>query len=61
VVAWIWLGQFLAADGNDGPFYDCKRQVARCFFIAEPPRTDCQFALLERPDRTAPDADPAWF
>lgn len=71
VVAWVWLGQFLATgdaaadtDGADGPadgFLRGKRQAARYFFRSELPRTGPQFALLESLDTTALDTDPDAF
>ncbi|GAA3385394.1 acyl-CoA dehydrogenase [Cryptosporangium minutisporangium] len=61
VVAWMWLEQFLAADGQEGAFYDGKRQAARYFFRYELPKTAPQFGLLASLDRTTLDTDPAWF
>lgn len=61
VVAWIWLEQFIAADGHDGDFYDGKRQAARFFFRYELPRTAPQFDLLESMDHTTLDMRDDWF
>jgi len=60
VVAWLWLEQFLAADG-DGDFYEGKRQAARYFFNWELPKTGPQFDLLASLDRTTLDMAPTWF
>ena len=61
VVAWLWLEQVLAADGNLGEFYDGKRQAARYFFRYELPRTGPQLDLLASLDRTTLDMAPGWF
>jgi alkylation response protein AidB-like acyl-CoA dehydrogenase len=61
VIAWIWLEQFLAADGRTGDFYDGKRHAARYFFNYELPRTAPQLDLLESLDRTTLDMRDAWF
>jgi hypothetical protein len=61
VVAWMWLEQFITADGHDGAFYDGKRQAARFFFRYELPRTTAQFDLLESMDRTTLDMRDDWF
>ncbi|MFE0873973.1 acyl-CoA dehydrogenase [Streptomyces smyrnaeus] len=69
VVAWIWLGQFLAtlrADTrSDSPeqeaFLQGKRQAARYFFRAELPRTGPQFDLLAALETVTLDTDPAWL
>ncbi|MFW0792337.1 acyl-CoA dehydrogenase [Gordonia sp. CPCC 205515] len=61
VLAWIWLEQLLAADGQTGDFYDGKRAAAQYFFRYELPKTGAQLALLASLDRTTLDADPAWF
>jgi alkylation response protein AidB-like acyl-CoA dehydrogenase len=61
VVAWMWLEQFLAADGRSGDFYDGKRQAARYFFRYELPRTAPQLDLLASLDRTTLDMRDAWF
>jgi alkylation response protein AidB-like acyl-CoA dehydrogenase len=61
VVAWMWLEQFIAANGRDGDFYDGKRQAARFFFRYELPRTAAQFDLLESLDRTTLDMRDGWF
>jgi butyryl-CoA dehydrogenase len=61
VVAWVWLEQALAARGRAGDFYDGKRQACRYFFRWELPRTEAQFALLERLDDTTLVMRDAWF
>jgi hypothetical protein len=61
VVAWIWLEQFIAADGSSGEFYDGKRQAARFFFRYELPRTAPQLDLLESMDRTTMEMRDGWF
>ena len=40
VVAWLWLEQWNAAAGWDGPFYEGKRVATRYFFSLELPRVD---------------------
>lgn len=61
VLAWIWLGQFLAAAGHDDDFHRGKRQAARFFFRHELPRTGPQFDLLESLDVTTLETEPDWF
>jgi alkylation response protein AidB-like acyl-CoA dehydrogenase len=61
VVAWMWLEQVVAAEGQSGDFYDGKRQAAQYFFRYELPRTAPQLDLLERLDRTTLDMRDAWF
>ncbi|WP_059005725.1 acyl-CoA dehydrogenase [Streptomyces specialis] len=61
VVAWIWLEQFLAAEGRTGAFHDGKRQAARYFYRHELPKTEPQLTLLASLDRTALDTPPDWF
>ncbi len=61
VIAWIWLEQFLAADGQTGDFYDGKRQAARYFFRYELPKTAPQLDLLESLDRTTLEMRDGWF
>ena len=61
VVAWIWLEQALAAHGSHGDFYEGKRQACRYFFRWELPRTEAQFALLERIDDTTLAMRDGWF
>jgi alkylation response protein AidB-like acyl-CoA dehydrogenase len=60
VVAWIWLQQFLLADGDDA-FYEGKRQAARYFFRYELPRADNPIVLLAQLDSTTLVMDPSWF
>ena len=61
VVAWIWLQQVLAAKGQNGDFYDGKRQAARFFFRYELPKTGPQLDLLESLDRTTLEMREGWF
>ncbi|MDF3342046.1 acyl-CoA dehydrogenase [Mycolicibacterium septicum] len=61
VVAWIWLEQYLAAEGRTGDFYDGKRQAARYFFRYELPKTAPQLDLLESLDRTTLEMRDNWF
>ncbi|GAB2818005.1 acyl-CoA dehydrogenase [Streptomyces daliensis] len=61
VVAWIWLGQFLATGDGDDAFHQGKRQAARYFFRHELPRTGPQFDLLASLDLTTLETDPAWL
>ena len=61
VVAWIWLEQYLAAEGRTGDFYDGKRQAARYFFRYELPKTASQLDLLESLDRTTLEMRDSWF
>jgi hypothetical protein len=61
VLAWIWLGQALAAQGKAGDFYDGKRQACRYFFRWELPRTQPQFALLDSLDDTTLAMRDEWF
>ena len=61
VLAWIWLGQALAAHGKPGEFYDGKRQACRYFYRWELPRTGPQFDLLDSLDDTTLAMRDAWF
>jgi hypothetical protein len=61
VIAWLWLEQFLAADGKPGDFYDGKRQAARYFFRYELPRIAPQLDLLGALDRTTLDMRAEWL
>jgi alkylation response protein AidB-like acyl-CoA dehydrogenase len=61
VVAWVWLEQWLAAEGKPGEFYDGKRQAARYFYRYELPRTQPQLDLLASLDRTTLDMADGWF
>ena len=61
VIAWMWLEQFLVAQGRDGDFYAGKCQAARYFFRYELPRTAPQLDLLESLDRTTLDMRDDWF
>jgi hypothetical protein len=61
VLAWVWLEQWLVADGREGDFYDGKRQAARYFFAHELPGTGPQLDLVASLDRTALDMQDAWF
>ena len=46
VVAWLWLEQYLAADGKEGAFYEGKRAAARYFFARELPKVGPMLDLL---------------
>ncbi|WP_214106272.1 acyl-CoA dehydrogenase [Acrocarpospora catenulata] len=61
VIAWLWLEQVVVAADKVDDFYDGKRAAARYFFHYELPRTDHQFDLLRRFDRTTLDLDPEWL
>ncbi|WP_446686984.1 acyl-CoA dehydrogenase [Phytohabitans kaempferiae] len=61
VIAWLWLEQVVVAAGKVDDFYNGKRAAARYFFHYELPRTDHQFDLLCRCDRTTLDLDPEWL
>lgn len=72
VIAWMWLEQLLACDApiagpkagqgrQEGALYEGKRVAAKYFFLYELPRTDSQFDLLARLDRTTIDLDTAWL
>jgi hypothetical protein len=61
VLAWIWLEQFLAADGKTGDFYDGKRHATRYFFAWELPKTGPQLTLLTNADDTTLTMKDAWF
>lgn len=61
VIAWMWLEQFLAAEGRTGDFYDGKRQAARFFYRYELPKVGPQLDLLASLDRTTLDMRDSWF
>ncbi len=61
VIAWLWLEQWLAADGRTGDFYEGKRQAARYFVSCELPRTGPLLDAVERLDRSALDMRESWF
>ncbi|OBF58440.1 acyl-CoA dehydrogenase [Mycolicibacterium monacense] len=61
VIAWMWLEQFLAAEGRTGDFYDGKRQAARFFYRYELPKVGPQLDLLDSLDRTTLEMRPTWF
>ena len=61
VLAWLWLEQFLAADGKEGDFYDGKRAATRYFFTYELPKTGPMFDLVMAKDRTTLDTPAEWF
>ena len=61
VIAWIWLEQALAAQGETGDFYDGKRQAARYFFRWELPKTGPMLDLLDARDDTPLMMQDAWF
>jgi hypothetical protein len=61
IMSWMWLEQFLAAEGRVGDFYEGKRQATRYFFRYELPRTVPQLALLRALDTTTLDMEDGWF
>ena len=61
VLAWVWLGQFLATGDRDDAFHQGKRHAARYFYRFELPQTGPRFDLLARLDPTTVETDPAWF
>jgi alkylation response protein AidB-like acyl-CoA dehydrogenase len=58
VMSWLWLEQWLAADGKDGAFYDGKRAATRYFFTRELPRVGPMLDLLEAADDLTLALDP---
>lgn len=61
VIAWMWLEQFVAAEGHSGDFYDGKRQAAQYFYRYELPKVGPQLDLLDSLDRTTLEMRDAWF
>ncbi|WP_107767508.1 acyl-CoA dehydrogenase [Nocardioides terrigena] len=59
VVAWLWLEQWLVADGKEGAFYDGKRAATAYFFGRELPKVAPLLDLLAGGDRTTLDLDPS--
>ena len=60
VIAWIWLEQALAAQGDDD-FHHGKRHACQYFARWELPRVDAQFDLLASLDDTTLGMQDAWF
>ena len=58
VVAWLWLEQWLVADGKESAFYEGKRAATRYFFARELPKVGPMLDLLAAGDRTTLDLDP---
>ncbi len=58
VVAWLWLEQWIAASGKDGPFYEGKRAAARYFFTRELPRAAGMLEVLRAADGLTLRLDP---
>lgn len=58
VVAWLWLEQWLAADGKESAFHDGKRAATAYFFGRELPKVEPMLDLLAAGDRTTLDLDP---
>jgi butyryl-CoA dehydrogenase len=58
VVAWLWLEQWLVADGKESTFYEGKRAATRYFFTRELPKVGPMLDLLAAGDRTTLDLDP---
>ena len=61
VVSWLWIEQWLAAEGRTGDFYEGKRQAARYFVQCELPKTGPLLDIVERLDRSALDMREGWF
>ncbi|MBB2942464.1 alkylation response protein AidB-like acyl-CoA dehydrogenase [Actinoplanes lutulentus] len=61
VIAWIWLEQWLAAEGKEGDFYEGKRLAARYFITHELPRIGPMLDLLDSGDTLLLDLDEAWL
>ncbi|WP_433826675.1 acyl-CoA dehydrogenase [Actinoplanes sp. CA-015351] len=61
VIAWIWLEQWLAAEGKEGDFYEGKRLAARYFVTHELPRIGPMLDLLDSGDTLLLDLDEAWL
>ncbi|KRC54075.1 MULTISPECIES: acyl-CoA dehydrogenase [unclassified Nocardioides] len=61
VVAWLWLEQALVAEGNEGDFYDGKRQAAAYFFATELPKITPMLDLLASGDLTSLEMRESWF
>jgi alkylation response protein AidB-like acyl-CoA dehydrogenase len=61
VIAWMWLEQVMAADGQTADFYQGKRQAATYFYRYELPRVNAQLDLLASLDRTTLDMQDAWY
>ena len=59
VVAWLWLEQWLAAEGRGGAFYDGKRAATAYFLTRELPKVDAMLARVIEPDTLLTDLDPA--
>ena len=57
VIAWMWLSQAIAADGEDGGFYDGKRLATRYFFTHELPRVGPWLDLVASGDTLLLDLD----
>jgi butyryl-CoA dehydrogenase len=58
VVAWLWLEQWLVADGKESAFYEGKRAATRYFYARELPKIGPMLDLLAAGDRTTLDLDP---
>ena len=58
VVAWVWLGQWLATGERSDAYAEGKRAAARFFLTRELPRTAPLFDLLAARDRLLVDLDP---
>ena len=56
VVAWLWLEQWLVADGKEGAFYDGKRAATAYFFGRELPKVGphARPAGVRRPHHAGP-------
>ena len=49
VVSWLWLEQWLGADGKDGSFYDGKRAAAQLLLHPRAPEGVTQARSCSRP------------
>jgi hypothetical protein len=61
VIAWIWLSQAAATQGQEGDFYEGKRLAARYFITHELPRIGPLLDLLDSRDTLLVDLDDAWL
>ncbi|MDT5139060.1 MAG: hypothetical protein QOD58_3322 [Mycobacterium sp.] len=61
VIAWMWLEQVVAAEGQEAAFYEGKRQAARYFYRYELPKVGPQLDLLQCLDRTTLEMKDTWF
>ncbi|MFL6160454.1 MAG: acyl-CoA dehydrogenase [Marmoricola sp.] len=55
VVGWLWLEQWLTADGRVGDFYDGKRAATRYYFTRELPKVHALLDVVALADRLTVD------